>query len=183
MSKFFVVVLKQWVPLAIVLTVACGLVYGVVQQDLRQGANDPQIQMAEDTAATMNTNGDIDLADDKVNIRTSLQTFIIVYDKQGNPVKSSAMLNQVPAVPSGVLAFAKKYGENRLTWQPEQGVRIAAVVVPYTNGYILVGRNLREVENREDRLYLLVTGSWIIGLVMLFLAITGLHMLFGKKKY
>jgi len=44
-------ILKHWLLIAIVVTGLIGLVYVAVQQDLRQGANDPQIQMAEDTAA------------------------------------------------------------------------------------------------------------------------------------
>ena len=45
--------LNVWVPIAVALTGLCGVVYGSVQQDLRQGANDPQIQMAEDAAASL----------------------------------------------------------------------------------------------------------------------------------
>jgi hypothetical protein len=46
-------ILKHWLLLAIVLTGLIGLVYVAVQQDLRQGANDPQIQMAEDALAKL----------------------------------------------------------------------------------------------------------------------------------
>ena len=35
-----------WIPLALVVTVVVGLVYVTVQQNFRQTANDPQIQMA-----------------------------------------------------------------------------------------------------------------------------------------
>jgi hypothetical protein len=41
----------RWLPLAVAITILAGLVYATVQQSLRQGANDPQIQLAEDTAA------------------------------------------------------------------------------------------------------------------------------------
>jgi hypothetical protein len=46
-------ILRHWLPLAAVTTLLCGLVYLAVQQSLRQGANDPQIQMAEDAAAAL----------------------------------------------------------------------------------------------------------------------------------
>ena len=39
-------ILRHWFPLAVVATAFCGLVYVAVQQELRQNANDPQIQMA-----------------------------------------------------------------------------------------------------------------------------------------
>ncbi len=44
-------ILKAWLPIAVVTIGLCGLAYLTVQQSLRQGANDPQIQMADDTAA------------------------------------------------------------------------------------------------------------------------------------
>ena len=44
-------VLQHWLLVAIVVTVLVGLLYAAVQQDLRQGANDQQIQMSEDAAA------------------------------------------------------------------------------------------------------------------------------------
>jgi hypothetical protein len=46
-------VLKQWLPLAIAITLLCGLVYVAVQQEVRLSANDPQIGMAEDLAAAL----------------------------------------------------------------------------------------------------------------------------------
>jgi len=46
-------VFLKWVPFATTLTLICALIYGVVQQDLRQTANDPQIQIAEATASEL----------------------------------------------------------------------------------------------------------------------------------
>src|SRR5207245_10626154 len=43
-----------WVPIAVAVTGLTVVVYSAVQQDLRQGGNDPQIQMAEDAAARLN---------------------------------------------------------------------------------------------------------------------------------
>jgi hypothetical protein len=36
--------LAFYVPVAVLATLCCGLVYALVQQDPRQSANDPQIQ-------------------------------------------------------------------------------------------------------------------------------------------
>ncbi len=50
---------------------------------------------------------------------------------------------------------ASRVGEDRITWQPEPGIRSAVVVVHYTGatpGYVMAGRSLREVEWRIDRL-------------------------------
>jgi len=43
-------ILKIWLPLLVVISAFSGLAYASVQQAYRQGADDPQIQMAEDTA-------------------------------------------------------------------------------------------------------------------------------------
>jgi hypothetical protein len=34
----------------------------------------------------------------------------------------------------GALDYARQNGQNRVTWQPEAGVRMATVVVPYNSG-------------------------------------------------
>src|SRR5665811_516764 len=46
-------IVRSWLPLAVAITLLSGLIYGAVQQVLRQDANDPQIQMAQDTAAAL----------------------------------------------------------------------------------------------------------------------------------
>jgi hypothetical protein len=55
----------------------------------------------------------------------------------------------LPTVPKGVLDSAKQNGEDRVSWQPAASVRVAAVIVSYKDGYVLAGRNMREVEQRE----------------------------------
>jgi len=42
-----------WLPLAVATTLLCGLIYAVLEYDLRSGADDPQIQMAEDAATRL----------------------------------------------------------------------------------------------------------------------------------
>ncbi len=46
-------ILFSWIPFAVVLTAVALMVYAAVQQVYRSSANDPQIQMAEDTAARL----------------------------------------------------------------------------------------------------------------------------------
>jgi hypothetical protein len=50
-------ILRQWLPIVVVITALSGLVYVAVQQALRQDANDPQIQMAQDAAETLARGG------------------------------------------------------------------------------------------------------------------------------
>jgi hypothetical protein len=45
--------LAFFLPVAVLATLCCGLVCTAVQQDLRIGANDPQLQVAEDAAQAL----------------------------------------------------------------------------------------------------------------------------------
>jgi len=148
-------IIKKWLPIAVATASLSMLVYLTAQQSLRQGANDPQIQMAEDTAQTLNAGGSIGsvLPADKVEIANSLAPFMMIFDNSGNVLGSSATLHgAVPAYPSGVLDYARKNGEDQVTWQPEAGVRMATVAVRYNNGIVIAGRSLREVEIRETNM-------------------------------
>jgi hypothetical protein len=57
-----------------------------VQQDLRLGANDPQLQLAEDTARALDagTPATTLVATSKVDVATSLAPFLVIYDGAGN---------------------------------------------------------------------------------------------------
>lgn len=158
------------------ITVLMGLVYVVAQQQYRAQANDPQIQVARDAVAMANAGQAVEslIPTERVNIAESLAPFIGVYNQDSQPILGSGLLNdRMPTPPAGVFTYAKQHGENRLTWQPAPGVRIAAVVLPYTgaqSGFILVGRNLREAEQRINDMGDLVMLAWPVTLVTTLLA-------------
>ena len=167
-------VLKLWLPFAVVISAFCLLAYASVQQSYRQGANDPQIQMAEDTALALAGGQSVDtlVPAAKVAVDKSLAPFLIIYDANGNEIASSAALDgQTPALPGGVLDSTRQMGENRLTWQLRSDVRIAAVIVAYKDGYVLAGRNLREVEVREAQVSQFAGITWMLGLIATFVVI------------
>ncbi len=158
----------------ITLSVALGTSYLAVQQALRQGANDPQIQMAEDAARAMGGGEPASLLVPKgpvVDISKSLAPFLILYDDAGTPLASSGVLDgKAPVPPSGVFAFTRSHGEERVTWQPRPDVRIAAVLV-HTDGpnagFALAGRSLRETERRASSLILQFAAAWFAGIALL----------------
>ncbi len=167
-------ILQHWLLVAIVVTGLIGLLYAVVQQDIRQGANDPQIQMAEDAAAKLAGGQSAQgvVPSEKVDIATSLAPYLIVFDANGNPIASSAQLDgQTPSIPSGVFDSVRKNGEDRITWQPQSGVRSAIVVTQFTgstSGFVVAGRSLREVEKREDGLLQILEAGWIVMMLATF---------------
>jgi sensor histidine kinase regulating citrate/malate metabolism len=177
-SKEILLKLRWFIPLAIICTIIFGSIYVAVHQDFRQSANDPQIQLAEDLAknlevgqkndSILNTNTNVDLS-------KSLLPFVITYDGKGNPATSSAVLSgRIPVPPNGVFETASSQGEDRFTWQPADGVRIAAVVVPYqgqTPGFVLAGRSLREVEKREKMLLQEIVAAYVFTLIVILATI------------
>ena len=174
MNKIFVQLIKIYVPLAVAVTLLCGIVYGALQQDLRQSANYPQIQMAEDVAALLANGEDPALLKStvKVDMAASLAPYFIIFDAQGKPVFSTVQLNgQVPTPPAGVLTTAEKQGQNKVTWQPRPGVRVATVVVSYKSGgrlgFVLAGRSLRGAEELTDHLGQIILLGWGVSLIVL----------------
>ena len=145
--------------------------YAIPQHVLRSGANDPQIQLATDAVARIESGaapsqvvgaGNVDMA-------RSLAPFVIAYDDQGQPLASQAKLNGgVPTPPAGVFDCVRQRGEERVSWQPilgkTRGVRIAAVVERVDGahpGFVLAGRSLREVEAREAQVEQMAGLTWI----------------------
>ncbi len=100
--------LKRWLPIALAISAASGLVYTIAQQLLRMGANDPQIQMAEDAAAALTRGESVEsvIPSHEVDLAQSLAPFIVVYDAQSNVLASSVQLrDQTPGVPEGVFGY------------------------------------------------------------------------------
>lgn len=160
--------LPTFLALAAAATFAAALVYVAVQGDLRSGANDPQLQLAEDAAAALDAGAAPAslVGPAKVDLATSLASFMVVFDASGAVLASNGVLDgHDPVPPPGLLEEARLHPPDTVTWQPRAGVRIAQVSVPWRGGVVLAGRSLREVERREDQLLLVVAVMWLAGLV------------------
>ncbi len=177
--------LRLYVVIAVAVTALTGLVFIVGQQELRDAANDPQIQMAEDTAARLTTGSSVTglVSNPPVDVASSLAPFLIVYDGHDDVVASSAVLDgRTPRLPAGVITSARTTGEDRVTWEPKPGVRIAAVVVPYRGGAVLAGRSLREVERRESDLLAIVAVAWLFTLGAVAVTILVIDLLIRRRR-
>src|SRR5258708_30308204 len=176
--------LSFWLLVSIAVTLLSGLIYLVVQQNHRLSANDPQIQLSEDTAFAL-SNGQTFatvVPQNKVDIAQSLSPYIIIFDKSGKQVTGNGKLHNVfPQIPPGVFDYVNQHGEDRFTWQPEDGVRSAVVVTAYTHGFVLAGRSLREVEKRESQLELQVGFMWVIIMFLTLVVSVALSLNKGKK--
>lgn len=175
-----------FLPLAVLATAICGLAYAETQQVLRSGANDPQFQLAEDGAARLDAGADgATVADSSrtIDLAASLAPFVIVFDTNGQVLASNATLDGgSPAPPRGVLAAARPGSPNAVTWQPRDGVRIAAVVVAWKGGTVLAGRSLRLVEQREANAELIAGAAWLAMLAALAAASTLAAWLWPRRE-
>ena len=146
-------VVALWLPVAGVAIVLAFAVYGGVQQSIRSGAEDPQLQIARDAAAALTAGRapqDV-AAGAPVDIAASLAPWIAIYDTGGNPVASTGSYHgQPPQIPDQARADAQN-GELTFTWEPAAGLRMATVVEGYPGGTVVVARSMQEVENREQR--------------------------------
>jgi len=82
-----------------------------------------------------------------------------------------------------VFDYVRQHGEDRITWQPEPGVRSATVVTSYGGahpGFVLAGRSLRLVEERVDQLGLMVGLGWFGILFAALVAVTFSEIVLGR---
>jgi hypothetical protein len=185
-KEYFGMTLNRVPQLVILLTLTtfiAGTAANISHQVLRMSANDPQIQMAEDAAQRLNAgeNAASIVPDRKVDMASSLAPFVTVYDDAGKPVVSSASLDGITlSPPRGVLDYVRAHGEERVTWQPRPGVRIASVVTRTASGFVVAGRNMREVEIRENNVLKLAALGWLAANLVL-ITIWLLTPIFGGK--
>lgn len=167
--------IKRFIPLALILVVIFGTIYTVAQQSLRLGANYPQIQIASDLARDAAAGKKITPDTQKVDLSLSLAPFVIVLDENLKVISSTAVLDgKQPIPPKGVFDFAKTNPDNRITWQPKKGVRLALVVKYFSGaqkGYIAVGRSLTETEKLDNTL-LKLTGFGLGSALLILLWFT-----------
>jgi len=158
-----------FLPAAAALTLAVGVTYLAVQQDLRIGANDVPQQLAEDGARALDAGTDPGsvVGSGHVPIEASLAPFVAVYDGQGTLLASNGSLDgKPPSPPIGVLRSAQTTGRDAVSWQPRAGVRVALVVLPWNGGTIAAGQSLRMIETRIDAIGALIAAGWLAGMVL-----------------
>lgn len=172
MKKFS---LLDYLFIMAIVTIIFGVVYLVVQQNYRSGADDPQIELAHDINYRLSEGKSVDkFFIDSINIVQSLSPFTVLYDANGKPTRSSGYLNgKMLELPPGVFDFAKKKGEHHVTCQPQNDVRIAMVIVKVHSSpvnFVAAGRSLQEVEIREHNLVTMIVIGWIlcVGLILLY---------------
>jgi hypothetical protein len=165
---------RNWFALAATWTLAAGAIVLVQHQVLRQQADEPQVQMAEDAARRLGKGVDalnVLPVGESVPIEASRSPWLAVYDKYGAPLSSSGRFRgSAPRLPRGVFKFAQEYRGHRLSWEPSPGVRQALVIVVLPDAaFVVCGRSLQETELRKRQVLKLMLAVWSAGLAGLLL--------------
>jgi len=158
-----------WLAATIIVTITFGAIYGSVQQALRLSANDPQIQLAEDTAHRLDSGvTPTQAVSGRVDVGSSLAPFVIIYSKSGLPIAGDGYLDgSLPNIPYGALASAHPGHDNTVTWELQDSIRLASVEVSAHNYYVLSARSLREVEKRENEITDIASLGWFLCILTL----------------
>jgi hypothetical protein len=170
----------RWAQLAVPVTGLCLLAYLLTQQSLRGSANDPQLQWARDAAVRLASGQPVDqvVPAGTIDYSRSDAPFLMVVNDTGTVVASSGRLRaDLRTVPVGVFDEVRRNGEERVTWQPEHGVRMASAVVRIpgtTGGFVVAARSLRNTEERVDKLQSITLLAWLLtlGAMLVVTAIT-----------
>ncbi|HSX02173.1 MAG TPA: hypothetical protein VLI05_02540 [Candidatus Saccharimonadia bacterium] len=168
--------LRAWLPLVVVVVGLVAFGYVAVQQNYRQSANDPQLQLASD-AATLIKNGAEPAAvvpAARVDLASSLAPFMLIGDGSGRLVAGNGWLaGSTPLPPAGVFADTLRSGSRSFTWQTAAGARFAAVAEPAGDDVVVVARSLAPTEQRIGRLTVMAA----LALIGLLVATLGAVML------
>jgi len=148
-------------------------------------SHDPQIQMAEDTAAALAAGrrpprwfrARVPTSPRRLALSSSSTTSAETWRRH-----LQCSTGEPQGFPPGVLTAARSSGEDKVTSEPAQGVRIAAVVVPVsTGGSVLAGRSPRVVEIRESDLLGTTVLAWLFTLGAVAVAILAIELLIDRQ--
>lgn len=153
-----------WLPAALASTVLALAGYGIVQQALRSGANDPQVALAQDARVALDAGAPASavVPSQSIDLHRSLAPWVAVYDGSRKLLASSAM--GVDVYPTSVFNAVGPGERDQVTWQPDASTRQATVVVRWSGGWVVAGRSLALVEDREGQALLISVAAWLAAL-------------------
>jgi hypothetical protein len=176
-------ILIIWTVIAFLVTFTSLLVYVAAQQVLRLGANEMPAELAAEISINLeNSNSPKDAVPSEItDISKSPGTFVMVFDKDKNLIASSAVMGlDEPVYPKGVLDYVDKNGEDRVTWQPQKGLRFATVAIKSGDNYIVAGRSLKETEKLISTVESLVFYAWLVCMIFSSAVLAIIYVLLKK---
>ncbi len=167
---FLRTVLAIGIPLAVVGSIILAITYIQDQQTLRMLANEPQTYLAQDASLRVLAGGKPEGFANAIPIESDTAPYLLFFNSMGTAVAGSGLFHNVPpTLPQGVLEAAKKAGVNRITWQPEAGIRQALVIIPAGDYFVASGRSLKYTEEQELALAKRAVLGWIAMIVIVII--------------
>jgi len=141
-------VVAAWVVLMIAGGFAAGCAYLVFQQAGRDQANQPAAAAASQAVYELASGKPpADALPASTDMTSTLTPFVLIFDTSRRLVASSGgTLDSALVYPASCFDQVDASGENRVTWQPEPGLRFATVAVKYDGGYVVGAYSLAESE-------------------------------------
>jgi hypothetical protein len=165
-----------WIAGVLAITLAAGAVWLTYGLSLRNGGDRQPLQLAAHAAGQLTTGSPPDsVLPPVINMASNPASFIIVYDPHHHVLASSGRLNgRTPGLPPGVLAWAASHGQDRITWQPQPGLREAAIIEPYRGphpGFVLAAQSLQTISAQQRSLTWSIACIWLAALTLSFLTL------------
>ncbi len=163
-----------FVTLVLLVTVIFGAIFSTGQQVLRGDSDYPQVEVVQQVEGIIKQGVPLDVivnSEEAIDLEDSMSLFVMIFDKDKNLVGSSAKIGeQSPTPPAGSFDEAKSNGENRFTWQPQDGVRVAAVLKPVGDqAFVLAGKSLVETDKRIKTLTICTLIGWAVSILFALL--------------
>ncbi|WP_427131998.1 hypothetical protein [Pseudarthrobacter sp. S9] len=157
-----------WVTAGLIITILCGMFYAVQQQTVRRSANTEPAAAVERELQLIDF-GSHASAEPALELNQNSGPFVIVYSADNTAETGTAVLDgTLPAMPDGVLDFARTHGLDRITWQPRPDLRMALVIKPAAGGKAVVGgQSLTPFEDRDRQSLLFTVLGWLASLLTL----------------
>jgi hypothetical protein len=155
-----------WIADVLMITLAAGTVWLGYGLNLRNGGDRQPLRLAAHAAGQLaagsQPDNDLPLV---INIASNPAPFVIVFDPQHHVLASSGRLHgRTPVLPAGVLAWAAAHGLDRITWQPQPGLREAAIIEPYGGphaGFVLAVQSLQGISGQQRSLTWSIACIWL----------------------
>ena len=163
---------SNWLRVVGVGTIILLTAYVLIQQSTRLAADDLPLATAQtishELADGMAAQAAVPPV--KTDLKTDSTVFATVVDSSYKVLASSGQLDgAVSLPPTGSFGGLPATGVNRFTWQPEPGVRIATVIVPFshgsTSGFVIAGQSLKQAESRIADYGWITLAGWL-GIVL-----------------
>jgi hypothetical protein len=152
--------LIPWLVSLVVVSLLFGSVYVSLQQIGRMADEDVPAALA--LAQLSAPNPQALSSDNPVDLAKGPGTFVNVYRNDGTPVAGSGTLSGgVPRLPQGVIESTVRTGQDRVTWQPQAGIRYAIVARAARDTVVVAGQNLQPSETRDTKVLLFLGLGWL----------------------